>query len=306
MSPNSVQENGAQNAFFYLTSFFALGFIAFGAGNILFSLVHFYFPESFSYSAGDVSQSAIKFGIASLLIASPVYFFTTKAISHSLLEKKLSYESGVRRWLTYLVLFITIATVLGDLVATLYSFLGGELTIRFLLKSLIILLIAGGIFGFYFWDIRTHDEHIRKSSEKLFTGIFWGIVAVPFFWSFVILENPQITRIKRIDEDTVSVLTSCQWNIDRYAENEKELPKSLDDLSSPQYDLKFSEIKEKDISYRPLSEREYELCASFQRDNREDATLMFDPSWKHPAGNFCFSFSVPKENVQKEIVPVSP
>ena len=56
--------------------------------------------------------------------------------------------------------------------ATLYSFLGGELTIRFLLKSLIILLIAGGIFGFYFWDIRTHDEHIRKSSEKLLPEYF--------------------------------------------------------------------------------------------------------------------------------------
>ena len=49
------------------------------------------------------------------------------------------------------------------MVALVYSLLGGELTVRFLLKALVVLVIAGTIFAYYLWEI-TRDEPERSSA----------------------------------------------------------------------------------------------------------------------------------------------
>jgi high-affinity Fe2+/Pb2+ permease len=58
-------------------------------------------------------------------------------------------ESGVRKWLTYIALLLASATVIGDLVTFLSYFLRGDLTTRFVLKVLTVLVIAGGVFWYY-------------------------------------------------------------------------------------------------------------------------------------------------------------
>jgi uncharacterized membrane protein YraQ (UPF0718 family) len=42
----------------------------------------------------------------------------------------------------------------GDLVTLVYLALGGELTVRFVLKAAIVALIAGSIFGYYLANLR--------------------------------------------------------------------------------------------------------------------------------------------------------
>ncbi len=54
--------------------------------------------------------------------------------------------SKVRRWLTYLTLFFASGIIIGDVITLLYNLLGGEITIRFLLKALVVAFIAGTVF----------------------------------------------------------------------------------------------------------------------------------------------------------------
>jgi hypothetical protein len=63
----------------------------------------------------------------------------------------------VRRWLTYLTLFSAACALLGDFATLVYNVLGGELTVRFLLKVLTVGLIAGTAFFYYLRDLR-QDE----------------------------------------------------------------------------------------------------------------------------------------------------
>ena len=51
--------------------------------------------------------------------------------------------SKVRRWLTYLTLFASASALIGDVTTLVYNALGGELTIRFVLKVITVGLIAG-------------------------------------------------------------------------------------------------------------------------------------------------------------------
>jgi hypothetical protein len=66
--------------------------------------------------------------------------------------------STIRRWLTYLTLFIAAGVLIGDLITLVYNLLGGELTVRFVLKVITVAAIAGTAFGYYLWDLRREER----------------------------------------------------------------------------------------------------------------------------------------------------
>ena len=64
----------------------------------------------------------------------------------------------MRRWLTYLTLFVAAAVLIGGVTGPVYNLLGGELTVRFLLKALTVGSIAGAAFWYYLSDLRTDER----------------------------------------------------------------------------------------------------------------------------------------------------
>ena len=64
----------------------------------------------------------------------------------------------MRRWLTYLTLFLAATVLIGDMTVLVYNLLGGEISLRFLVKSLVVGAIAGTIFGYYLWDLRREEN----------------------------------------------------------------------------------------------------------------------------------------------------
>ena len=69
--------------------------------------------------------------------------------------------SKIRRWLTYLTLFVSASFLIGDVVTLVYNVLGGELTVRFLLKVAVVGAIAGTAFGYYLTDLRREEREGR-------------------------------------------------------------------------------------------------------------------------------------------------
>lgn len=66
--------------------------------------------------------------------------------------------SRLRKWLTYLTLFVAGMALVGDTAVLIYNMLGGELTIRFLLKVTAIAIIAGGMFWYFIGDMRKEER----------------------------------------------------------------------------------------------------------------------------------------------------
>ena len=68
--------------------------------------------------------------------------------------------SRIRRWLTYLTLFISAVVVIGDVIVVLNDLLGGDLTLRFTLKALVIGSIAASAFLYYLRDLRADEQEV--------------------------------------------------------------------------------------------------------------------------------------------------
>lgn len=159
--PRRKASLSASEAFQYLTIFLCLTICAFSLGNMLFNLVDAWVPDPRqvtdpSYPTWSVWE--VRLALASLAVALPVYVAMTLATRKAMRADPGMRSSPVRKWLTYLTLFLTGGVAIGDLIGLLNGVLAGDLAARFVCKALIVLCIAGGIFIFYLKDLRRDER----------------------------------------------------------------------------------------------------------------------------------------------------
>lgn len=147
----------AREAFLYLVLFSMLYLSAYHLGSLFFDFIDKIFPDSASTVDRLRYMDGIRWSVSSLLIAFPIFLFVSHYIGKQLLKNPMKRLSPIRRWLTYLTLFIAAGILIGDLTAIVYNVLGGELTQRFILKVVTVAIIAGTIFGYYLWDLRREE-----------------------------------------------------------------------------------------------------------------------------------------------------
>jgi uncharacterized membrane protein len=125
---------------------------------LIFQYINHFFPDKLEldyYSRSSIFN-AIRWSIATLIIVFPVCIITNWFLNKDYLKNPEKLNLRIRKWLIYFTLFIAAVIIIGDFVALIYNFLGGELTSRFLLKVLTVFFVAASIFGYYFWDIKKH------------------------------------------------------------------------------------------------------------------------------------------------------
>jgi hypothetical protein len=153
----------AQEAFMYLLLFLTLYVSAVSLGTIGFQLVNAWMPDTIPVYM-DYRTSALRQALASLIIAYPIFFTLSALLRKAISRDPEKRNSKIRKWLTYITLFIASGVIIGDLISLVFSFLQGELTIRFVLKIGIIAAIAGTIIGYYIWEIR-EDEKAKTDAS---------------------------------------------------------------------------------------------------------------------------------------------
>lgn len=146
----------AKEAFLYLVLFTTLYLSAYHFGSLLFDFIDMAFPDATDPAYTDHGDS-MRWSVASLIIAFPVFLYMSRLVGRALAKDPVKRLSPIRRWLTYLTLFIAAGCLIGDLIALVYQLLGGELTVRFLLKVLVVGAIAGTVFGYYLRDLRREE-----------------------------------------------------------------------------------------------------------------------------------------------------
>lgn len=302
-------KHNAKYAFYYLLSLVALIFTALSVGMVVFSIIDKTIADAVrSYYGGDGS---LKFAISSLFIAAPIYYVISVLIGRGLKSGELEKESPLRRWLTYFILLVSSLIILGVFIGVINNFLSGELTIRFILKALTVLVISGTVFSYYLYDAKRMTAGSTDRVVAVFGWASAALVLAAFVAAWFFVESPQIARARRLDQNLISNMNSIESAVNDYYNRTGSLPAQLSDLDSRNIRLDDSllvdpETKEA-ISYNRIGEDEFELCATFRLDS-ETYDRAYSPAYypsgakRHDAGYQC----VPGEVYANNTVDAKP
>lgn len=146
--------DSARDGFYYLLTFITLGFWTVALGQIFYVLIARAFPDRAFNPYEGALLPEVAWQIATVLITFPVFAFVSRLIATELRRRPDAADSGVRSWLTYVALVIAAVIVIGDGIWFLGAFLRGELTVRFVLDSLVLAVLGGGVFAYYLATLR--------------------------------------------------------------------------------------------------------------------------------------------------------
>ncbi len=295
----NTQNNAAKFAFFYMLSLVALIFMSLASGMIIFQIVNKSIPDIINQYRGRYDSGLLKLGISMLIIAAPIFYLTARQIYKNLFSGVLGKDSGIRKWLTYFILFATSVVMIGWLIATVNSFLDGDLTLKFVLKAMAAIFIAAAVFTFYLYDIKRGEVAGKK--DLVIRGYCYGslVLVIAFFAaSLFFVESPAQTRNRKIDTAILDNFNVIDGAIITYYRENGKMPENLDVLENDfsyllEADLKNPLTQEK-FEYKVSGEKSYELCTTFMSAN-QDANVQEDyyrERWPHAAGYQCLSQKV--------------
>jgi len=149
----------AREAFMYMVLFGTLYTSAYNLGSLIFDFINRAFPDPASQIQGseDYLRQSIRWAVSSLIVAFPVFLYTSWLTGRAISLDPTKRASKVRRWLTYFTLFVAACALIGDVTTLIYNLLGGELTVRFVLKVITVAIIAGTGFVYYLRDLRLDE-----------------------------------------------------------------------------------------------------------------------------------------------------
>ena len=130
---------------------------AWALGSIFFTAINRAFPDAANPQGLSAFRDSLRWAIANLIVAFPIYAALAVSTQRAIARDPARRASRVRKWLTYLTLFLGAAILIGDLIGLLNALLKGEVPTRFLLKELVVGAIAGTAFGYYLTQLR-RDE----------------------------------------------------------------------------------------------------------------------------------------------------
>ena len=307
--PTLVRKSSTVDIVINFFSFILLGIIATALGTLFFSIIEQSFPDRLSvnpYADVSAAVSGIHYAIAALLIGFPLYAGALFIWFRTFREDEGRTESRLSQWLTYIVLLAASVTLVGDLIAVVFTFLQGEITWRFFFKALTVFGIAGLIFGFYFFERRKIQYH-RDIPRKTFQIFGWsvaGIVSVGILLGFFVGGSPNTARKQGFDVRRANDLSTLAGCIQGYAGDFGALPDSIDVLkrsSAYAYCADFMRDPETGETYRyrvVASSRvegesrvgEFELCADFLLASSGASEMAYSapfPWSEHNAGRAC-------------------
>ncbi len=282
---------------------------------LYFQYINHLFPDPLAGYV-DPYSSTIRFAIASLVVATPLYIYLTRKINTDIRTIPEKKDLWVRRWLIYITLFIGGLTLAIDLVALINAFLGGDITMRFVLKVVAVFVVVSGFFWYYLSDLRGKWERQAQLGHILGYGV-GALVVASILAGFLIIGSPIDQRLYRFDEQKVMDLGGIQSQlVYGYWQQKGELPEDLSALQDPinGYIVPMDAQTGVPYVYEKTGEMSFKLCATFNKETRANdpyaRPTVAVPSkmvpgevgidlqalpWTHGVGETCFDRTIDPE-----------
>jgi hypothetical protein len=307
--PKKRVSSSPKEAFLFLMLFAALYTAAFALGSALFDLINLGLPQPDEMVRRSIVS--LRYGLASVIVAFPIFLLMSRVVSRETVRNPGQRISPVRRWLTYMTLFVASISIVTDLIVLIIRLLEGDITLRFILKIAVVAVLAGGTFAYYLCDLRRDEVEpsptfgATPKAKMGIAALICAVSAVVFaaFWS---VGSPVQARMLEQDALRVQDLTAIYQSVSQFYSSKGNLPESLEVCNSNPGTFiaqKTDRITGKPYEYQVLDSNRFQLKATFAtRSEIGRATGVYlspaqEGFWRHEAGDQSFIVDVTKENI---------
>lgn len=297
------RKNTPRDVFLHLFTMAALYWSAVSFITLCWQYVNYFFPDVLNTYDNQSYVWAIRFSVASLMIVFPLFLLASWYLARIYRQESGARDSRIRKWLIYITLFFASLIIIGDLISVIYNFLGGDVTIRFVLKALSVLVVAGVIFWYYLDDVRRPSP---SSANKFVAWASGAVVVAMIIGAFFIVGSPITARRSQFDDRRISDLQTIQYQVVNYWQRKGQLPDTLADLNDSISGYQAPTDPETSQPYEYAIQSpfapSFQLCATFNLSSSVSAKSLSSypygdaaQNWNHSAGRFCFDRTIDQQ-----------
>lgn len=316
MTKQHSSKSSARDVFSYLLliAMFIVGVVSFLT--LMFQYINIQFPDQLDYWYREGALQAIRGAISALIVSWPVVIFMSIFIGKDLQADTDKQHIWIRKWLLHLMLFVASITIIIDLITLINYFLDGELTTRFALKVLCVLLVAVASFWYYLWELKRDPGAPTRVTMGAAVGSS-VIIVLAIVASMIVVGSPSKQRDVRLDQQRVSDLSTIQSSIVGYWQDKEVLPENLAVLEDDILGYRNPMDPESGVEYEYIvtGDLSFQLCATFttEADGSVDEIRMVRPmmyydiggsfnTWSHMSGYTCFDRTIDPDRLKDEFV----
>lgn len=304
--PTPPDVGGAREVFLHLLTSAALYMAVSYALTLIFSYIDLKVPDlattPYAQLQSEAERAVIPVAMAAVFVAFPLLMWLSSTLVGEMKASPDKARSPVRRWLTYLTLLLATGLMVVDVITLVAFVLQGEISTRFLLKVVAVLIVGGACFVYYFRSLKMSPEQMQTTTFHRWFG--WStsiVVAASLIGGLFVVGSPGTERLRRFDaqragdikiisEEVFNATVGPAWRNPALPLTIRQpLPRSLDEVlaGARQRRPRINDPKtETAYEYQVLGESTFRVCASFEQARDEAG----DVAWNHPAGRHCFDF----------------
>jgi hypothetical protein len=105
------------------------------------------------------------------------------------------------------------------------------------------------------------------------------------------LEAPSIVHAQHQDASRIQRLKQTASQVEQFTRTAKHLPAHLEELWAENpysRDMFLDPETGAPLEYGAVNDSTFKLCATFLTVSKSDPTLIYESTWEHPSGHFCF------------------
>lgn len=136
----------ASEGLLYGLLFMSLAMVSWHIVMLGFGIVSHAIPDRYDIPA---EQGGLRWSMAALIAFLPLFLILNRRVNRADADDPAQQRSLVRKWTASVTMLIAVLVLLGDLVAVVYAFLSGSLSLRFFAKAALVAVMGGLVFAYY-------------------------------------------------------------------------------------------------------------------------------------------------------------
>lgn len=303
---NTTKTNTPKDVFLHLFNIFTFYLSVIAFITLWVQYINKLFPDALNYYYTNISDT-VSWASAALLITIPFFIASCWLLEKDNKKFPEKRDFQLRKWLLYFTLFLAGITFVIDLITFVMYFFRGELTTRFFLKVLVVLLVAGAVFAYYLWELKRQEK--IGNTLKVLTTVLSLFVLGSIIAGFFIVGTPSDQRNKKLDDQRIQNLSEIQSQIISYWQQKEKLPENLSVLQNDISGFMSPTDPETKMNYEYniKSELTFELCGNFKTElkldnsgaridyNYNSPIFLASQNWDHNKGRACFERTIDPE-----------